>query len=86
VGQTLTQLDKQNYGAELSIEYPISTTLKSTLAAAYGRYTYASNPNVTITNDAQASIDNSNPVFDFGKPFSKITIKLVYPNRPIVRD
>jgi hypothetical protein len=67
VGQTLTQLDKQNWGVELSLEYPISSTLKSTLAAAYGHYTYASNPNVTITNDAQASIDNINPVFDFGK-------------------
>ena len=71
VGQTLTQLDKQNFGAELSIEYPISATLKTTLAAAYGRYTYASNPNVTITNDAQASLDNSNPVFNFGKAILK---------------
>lgn len=71
VGQTLTQLDKQNLGAELSMEYPISSTLKTTLAAAYGRYTYASNPNVTVTNDAQASLQNTNPVFDFGKAILK---------------
>ncbi|CAM2734237.1 hypothetical protein SAMN05444143_101141 [Flavobacterium succinicans] len=71
VGQTLTGLDKQNLGAELSLEYPISSTLKTTLAAAYGRYIYASNPNVTVTNDAQASLQNTNPVFDFGKAILK---------------
>lgn len=67
VGQTLSQLDKQNIGVEISVEYPISSALKSTFAAALGQYTYASNPNVTITNDAQATIENTNPIFDFGK-------------------
>jgi hypothetical protein len=54
VSQTLTHLDKKNVGTELSFEYQISSTLKSTLAAAYGNYTFNSNPDVLITNDANA--------------------------------
>lgn len=66
VSQTLTHLNKKNIGAELSFEYQIVPTFKTTLSAAYGQYTYDSNPNVTITNDAQASLTNSNPVYNFG--------------------
>ncbi len=66
VSQTLTHLDKKNWGTELSFEYQIDPTLKTTLAAGFGEYLYASNPNVTITNDAKASIENVNPVFNFG--------------------
>nr|WP_314895881.1 carboxypeptidase-like regulatory domain-containing protein [uncultured Flavobacterium sp.] len=66
VSQTLTHLNKKNLGAELSLEYQINPTLKTTLSAAFGEYTYDSNPNVMVTNDAEASIENTNPVFDFG--------------------
>lgn len=66
VSQTLTHLNKKNIGAELSFEYQISPTFKTTLSAAYGQYVYDSNPNVTIANDAQASLINSNPIFNFG--------------------
>lgn len=66
VSQTLTHLDKQNLGAELSLQYQLTTTIMANFSAAYGQYTYNSNPNVTITNDAQATIENLNPVFDFG--------------------
>jgi hypothetical protein len=66
VSQTLTHLDKKNWGTELSFEYQIDPTLKTTLAAGFGEYIYSNNPNVTITNDAKASIENTNPVFDFG--------------------
>ena len=66
VSQTLTHLDKKNWGTELSFEYQMNPTLKTTLAAGFGEYIYASNPNVTITNDAKASIENTNPVFNFG--------------------
>lgn len=66
VSQTLTHLDKQNLGAELSVQRQLTTTIMANFSAAYGQYTYNSNPNVTITNDAQATIENSNPVFDFG--------------------
>lgn len=66
VSQTLTHLDKKNWGTELSFEYQINPTLKTIVAAAFGEYIYANNPNVTITNDAKASVENTNPVFNFG--------------------
>jgi hypothetical protein len=66
VSQTLTHLDTTNWGTELSLEYQIDPTLKTTLALGIGNYLYASNPNVTIINDAKASAENSLPVFDFG--------------------
>jgi hypothetical protein len=71
VSQTLTHLDKKNLGAELSLEYQLNPTLKTTFSAAFGEYTYNSNPNVIVTNDAEASIENTNPVFDFGKVLLK---------------
>ena len=66
VSQTLTKLNKKNIGAELSLEYQLTSTIKTTLAAAFGEYTYASNPKVTLINDAKASVENINPMFDFG--------------------
>jgi hypothetical protein len=66
VSQTLTHLDKQNVGAELSLQYQLTTTIMANFSAAYGQYTFANNPNVTITNDAQATVENPIPVFDFG--------------------
>ncbi|PBJ11457.1 carboxypeptidase-like regulatory domain-containing protein [Flavobacterium sp. ACN6] len=71
VSQTLTQLDKKNTGAELSFEYQISQTLKTTFSAAYGNYTYNSNPNVLITNDANAAKDGAQTTFDFGSAYLK---------------
>ena len=47
VGQTLTHLNKKNIGAELSLEYQINPTLKTVFSAAFGEFTYDSNPNVT---------------------------------------
>ena len=66
VSQTMTHLDKKNIGAELSAEYQLTSTLKTTFSAALGQYTFASNPNVKLTNDARASVENTSPVFDFG--------------------
>ncbi|RZJ51822.1 MAG: TonB-dependent receptor [Flavobacterium sp.] len=71
VSQTLTHLDKKNIGAELSFEYQASATLKTTFSAAYGNYTYNSNPNVSITNDANAAKENTQATFDFGKSYLK---------------
>ncbi len=71
VSQTLTHVDKKNWGTEWSFEYQIDPTLKTTLAAGFGEYTYSSNPNVTITNDAKASVVNTNPVFNFGTALLK---------------
>ncbi|MDI5948536.1 carboxypeptidase-like regulatory domain-containing protein [Flavobacterium yafengii] len=66
VSQTLTQLNKKNMGAEFSLEYQLSQTFKTTFSAAFGEYTYDSNPHVTLTNDAVASLENTSPVFVFG--------------------
>ncbi len=71
VSQTLTRLDKKNWGAEFSLEYQIDPTLKTTFSAAYGQYTYDSNPNVSLNNDAVASVDNTTPSFDFGTALLK---------------
>ncbi|OXB01373.1 TonB-dependent receptor [Flavobacterium oncorhynchi] len=71
VSQTLTHLDKKNTGAELSFEYQISSTLKTTLSATYGNYIYSSNPNVSITNDANAAKDGAQTTFDFGSAYLK---------------
>jgi len=71
VSQTLTHLNKKNIGAEWSSEYQISSTLKTTLSLAYGDYTYESNPDVSITNDAYAVKENAQTTFDFGKAYLK---------------
>ncbi|CAI2766169.1 carboxypeptidase-like regulatory domain-containing protein [Flavobacterium collinsii] len=71
VSQTLTHLDKKNIGLEFSMEYQISSTLKTVLATAYGNYIYSSNPNVTITNDANVGKDNTPSAFDFGESYLK---------------
>lgn len=71
VSQTLTNLDKKNTGAELSFEYQISSTFKTTLSAAYGNYIYNSNPNVSIINDANAAKEGMQTTFDFGKAYIK---------------
>lgn len=71
VGQTLSNLNKRNSGIELSLEYQWNPTLKSVFAAAYGKYIYDNNPNLSVTNDAVASTENTNPSFDFGTTFLK---------------
>ncbi|SHF98620.1 CarboxypepD_reg-like domain-containing protein [Flavobacterium segetis] len=67
VSQTMTGINKKNIGAELSLEYQLTSTVKATLAVGFGEYIYDSNPQVMLTNDAKASIENTSPVFDFGK-------------------
>lgn len=66
VSQTLSNLDRKNIGGEFSFEYQITSTVKGNFSAGYGQFVYDSNPNVTINNDAVASLENRNPSFDFG--------------------
>jgi hypothetical protein len=66
VAETVTGIEKQNIGLELGMEYQITSTLKLSLAGAYGEYTYNNNPNVSLSNDDLASPTNTNPVTDFG--------------------
>jgi len=66
VAETVTNIEKQNIGLELGMEYQITSTIKLMLSGAYGEYTYNDNPNVTLNNDNLASETNTNPVTDFG--------------------
>jgi hypothetical protein len=66
VAETVTNIEKQNLGAELGIEYQITSTIKLTANAAYGEYTFNNNPNVSLNNDNLASPTNTNPTIDFG--------------------
>ncbi|MGL2962549.1 carboxypeptidase-like regulatory domain-containing protein [Flavobacterium sp. RSB2_4_14] len=66
VAETVTNIEKQNIGLELGMEYQITSTIKLMLSGAYGEYTYNDNPNVTLNNDNLASDTNTNPVTDFG--------------------
>ena len=69
--EIVTGIDKRNMGIELGMEYQITSTIKATLAANYGEYIYANNPNLKVNDDAQASLTNTNPVTDFGQAYLK---------------
>ena len=66
VAETTTNIEKLNFGAELGMEYQITSTIKLTANAAYGEYTYNNNPSVSLNNDNLASPTNTNPTLDFG--------------------
>lgn len=66
VAETVTNIQKRNIGAELGMEYNLTSTIKVTASAAYGEYTYQNNPNVSLNNDNNATLTNTNPVDDFG--------------------
>ena len=71
VAETVTGMDKRNMGAELGIEYQLTSTIKITAAANYGENVYANNPNISVNNDGAASATNMNPVISFGKAYLK---------------
>lgn len=58
VAETVTGIDKKNIGAELGLEYQVTSTIKATASAAYGQYTYDNNPTVSLNNDALATSVN----------------------------
>lgn len=51
VQEVLTNLDRQHLGLELGLKYQLSSTVTGSLAMGLGRYTFASNPNVSINFD-----------------------------------
>ena len=71
ISEILTGIEKKNFGAELGLEYQITSTIKATGAVSYGQYLYGNNPNLKINDDAQATLTNSQPVVDFGKAYLK---------------
>jgi hypothetical protein len=71
ISEILTGIEKKNFGAELGLEYQITSTIKATVAASYGQYLYGNNPNLKINDDAQATLTNTQPLVDFGKAYLK---------------
>ena len=65
VAEIVTGLTKQNMGGEFGIEYQFTSTIKGTATAAYGQYTYASNPNVKL------NVDTNRSVVDYGSATMK---------------
>lgn len=51
VAEIVTGLDKKNMGLEFGLEYQLTQTIKATGVAAFGQYTYDSNPNVALNVD-----------------------------------
>jgi hypothetical protein len=66
VSETVKDITKKNIGAELGLEYQITSTIKLMASAAYGQYIYDNDPTVLINNDAKATPANPNPVINFG--------------------
>ncbi len=52
VSEVVTGIDRKNKGIEAGIEYQITSTIKLTGVAAYGDFTYTSNPNIAVYDDA----------------------------------
>ncbi|WP_394748347.1 carboxypeptidase-like regulatory domain-containing protein [Spongiimicrobium salis] len=55
VQEVITDLDELYIGGELGLEYEVSPEVKFTVAAAVGKYVYASNPKLTINFDTAGS-------------------------------
>lgn len=71
ISEIVTGMNKKNIGAELGLEYAVSSTIKASFAASYGEYTYDNNPNLKVNNDAAASATNTYPIVDFGTTYLK---------------
>lgn len=67
VAETVSKINKRNIGLEFGFEYPITSTLKVTGAAAYGEYIYDNNPDVSLNIDNLASATNTKPVINYGE-------------------
>ena len=70
VSEIVTGIEKQNMGAELGLEYQITSTIKATAAASYGQYIYSDNAKLKTNDDALAAAGN-NSLTDFGTVYIK---------------
>ena len=70
VSEIVTGIEKQNMGAELGLEYQITSTIKATAAASYGQYIYSDNAKLKTNDDALAAAGN-NSLTDFGTVYMK---------------
>ncbi|SMC43089.1 TonB-dependent receptor [Cellulophaga tyrosinoxydans] len=58
VQEVLTDLDKLHLGAEIGLEYQLSSSVQLSAVANIGKYVYASNPNVVINFDTAGAEDD----------------------------
>ncbi len=70
VAEITQGMNKLNMGAELGMEYQLTSTLKLTGSAAYGQYIYDNNPNVSLSVDGRQAA-GLNPVVNFGQSYLK---------------
>jgi hypothetical protein len=70
ITEIATGIEKQNMGAELGLEYQITSTIKATAAASYGQYIYSGNAKLQTSDDALAS-EGLSPLTDFGTVYLK---------------
>lgn len=70
VSEIVTGLDKQSIGAELGLEYQLTSTIKATASASYGQYIYSDNAKL-VTNDDGRAANGLNPLKDFGTVYIK---------------
>ncbi|MFN3752690.1 carboxypeptidase-like regulatory domain-containing protein [Flavobacterium sp.] len=70
ITEITTGIQKQNLGAELGLEYQITSTIKATAAASYGQYIYSSNAKLQTSDDALAA-QGLSPLTDFGTVYLK---------------
>ncbi len=61
VSEIVTGINKKNRGIEAGLEYQLTSTIKVTGVAAYGEYTITNNPDLSLTNDTNATVK------DYGK-------------------
>ena len=71
ISEILTGINKKNIGAELGIEYNLTSTIKVLGSAAYGEYIYDNNPNLKTNDDALATSPDAQTITDFGKAYLK---------------
>jgi len=70
VSEIVTGIEKQNMGAELGLEYQITSTIKASASASYGQYIYSDNAKLKTNDDALAATGN-NSLTDFGTVYIK---------------
>jgi len=51
ITQSLTNIEKQNFGIELGIEIELSAEFSMSIVSAVGQYTYNNNPNLYVASD-----------------------------------
>ena len=74
VQEILQGVDKQHIGAELGVEAQVTPTIKLKGVAAVGQFTYANNPNLYLTTEADEEAEVAGFVNGF-KDFGKSNLK-----------